>query len=100
MGDGDHFQTVDPGEIVRIAGIDRQAIHQGRSRDHRIAGASGALTPAAAQRRGDLPKGSSCDRVERDRVEITLGLLQMRSLVVGMRHQRSNGKFAEGNSAG
>ena len=49
-----------------------------------------SLAAGPTQRRGHLPKRSSANRIERDRVEITLCLLQVRlsssPLLLGVRH--------------
>ena len=100
MRNTDQAQPIDAGEVPRIAGVEWQLVSHCRGRDQRI-GSSGGLAPRATQRRGDASKNPCRGRVERDRIEIRLRLLQVRlprrSFVFGTGDERPNRQLCECN---
>ncbi len=74
----DHVQPLDAGEVVGVARVNGEAVGEGRGSDQRIVGACGRLPSRAAERCRDATEGSRRARVERERVEIRFGLLEVR----------------------
>jgi hypothetical protein len=73
----DHVELIDAAEVRRIARVDRKVVRYGRRCDHRIVGSGRGLAACPPERRGDPPKRARRVSVERERVEVSLGLLQV-----------------------
>jgi hypothetical protein len=82
-------ETRDPGEVIGVAGVEREPVGDRRRSNERVERHGGRLPSRPAQRGGDLAEGACGGRVERQRVEVRLGLLHVRQaagtldLVVG-----------------
>jgi hypothetical protein len=78
MGDGDHHQTVDAREIVRIACVEGESVRERDRSDHRVVRPRIGLAARTPKRCGDLPERSGCLDIEWEGVEVGLGLLEVR----------------------
>ena len=73
---GDYLETVDASEVARVCGVDRQLVGERCRGDHRVVCAGLRLATTSPQRCGDSPERSRGRGIERQRLEIGLGLLQ------------------------
>jgi hypothetical protein len=76
--DLDKFELVDAPEVVGIHGIQRQSSRDGGGGDHCVVSARAGLASCTSEFGGHLAEGSSGRCIERERVEIGFGLLEMR----------------------
>lgn len=77
-GHGDDIEAVYSSEVIRITCVHWQAVGKSGGGDHRVVRTSAGLATALSQRRGDSAK---CPRglcIERQRIEVCLGLLKVR----------------------
>ena len=92
VGHLDDNELSDVLEVAWIAGIERQGVGDGGGRDERVLGARGGFLPGTAAGGCHAAERASCAGVERDGLEIGLGLLKMRlacgPYLVGTRNQR------------
>ena len=65
-------------EVAPVAGHQRQSVREGRGGDQRVVSASAGLASCTSEIGGHLAKGSSGRCIERERIEIGFGLLEMR----------------------
>ena len=91
---GDIQAVADTAEVGRVAGVDGQVVRNRRGGDHRVVCAGGRLATGAPVRRGHAPEGAGGVGVEGERVEISLGLLELRlarhALVLVVRDERAD----------
>ena len=96
---GHYPQTVNPGEIVRITGVDGEVVGDRCCRDHRVVGPCGGLSAGAAKGDGNSSKRTCRRGVKRKRGEVRLCLLQVclsrGSLLFVLRDERSNRQFRQ-----
>jgi hypothetical protein len=71
------FKAFDAGEIIRIAGVDGKTVRDRGRRNHRVIRAGVHLSTCPTQRSGHSTKGPCSLGVERQRVEVGLGLLKV-----------------------
>jgi hypothetical protein len=97
----DHVKLIDAAEIRRIARVDRKVVGYGRRCDHRVVGSGRGLAACPPERRGDPAKRARCVSVERERVEVSLGLLQVGltggTLTLIVRDERPDRELCEGH---
>ena len=93
------FKTFNTHEVIRVAGVQGKAVSHGRRCNHRVVGAGVDLSAGAPQRRGHSAEGPCGGGVERQRIEIGLGLLEVRltrgTLRISRCHQGPDGKLRE-----
>ncbi len=101
MRDGSQIETFDPGEIVRIGGIERKLVRNCRRRDHGAVGASLNLAAAFPERGCHSAERPSRIGIEGQRLEVGLGLLQHSlascPLLTGGRYERTNRQLRQGD---
>lgn len=97
---GAQIETIDPSEVIRIDGVQRKIIGDGDGSDHRVVGTSLGLSADAAKGGRDTPKGSSWADIERQWLEVGLGLLNLslaRRPLLAVRHdERPNRQLGQG----
>ncbi len=74
---GHDVEAVDPAEVSGVAGVHGRPVGDRHRGDHRVVGPCRRLAPRPAQGRGDLPERPRRGRVERQRGEVRLRLLQV-----------------------
>src|SRR5579864_6420432 len=72
------LEVVDSLEVIGIARVQRKVVGDGDRCDHRVIGPGCALAASGPKGRRDATKGTRSRRVERQRVEVCLGLLEVR----------------------
>jgi len=97
--DFDDLESLDTGEVPWVAGVDWESVRDGDGGDHRVVGACRWFAAGPTKRRGDLPEAACRRRVEGERVEVGLCLLDMglpgRPLRVGGSDERTDGQLGE-----
>lgn len=92
---GDDFEAVDPRKVIRVAGVHGKVVGQRRRGNHRVGGASVDLATRSTQRCGHATEHPRDWRIERQLVEVGLGLLQVSlacgTFCVGRCHQEAYG---------
>ena len=78
VGNGDDSQPIDPREVGRVTGIERKPIGQGDRGDHGVIRSCGRLAACPPQRGGNLAEGARRIGVERHRIQVGFGLLEVR----------------------
>ncbi len=83
--------------VRRLVPHSRSRLADGGGGGNHHVGASGCLASSSPQTRGELRECPGCSGVERDRVEIRLGLLRLarRPFLVAASDERANGQFSE-----
>jgi hypothetical protein len=99
VGDRDHVEFGDSGKVRRIAGVEGEVVGQCCRGDERVVGARCRLPAGAAQLRCDPTERAGGRGIERDRVKVRLGLLEMclprrpNSIIAG--NQRAYRQFCQ-----
>jgi hypothetical protein len=101
MGYGPDLETVDADEVAWIDGVEREIVRNSDGSDQRVERASSWLASCCAQAGCDSTERACSGGIERDRVEVGLGLLHVRlpsgALLIAARHERSDGELCEGD---
>ena len=71
------LELVDAGKVTRVAGVQRQRVGDRGGSDERVVRSRGGLSAGATEGRSDPPERARRRRIERDRVEVGLGLLKV-----------------------
>jgi hypothetical protein len=99
MRDRDKVESLDTGEVLRIAGVQRQPVCDCDSSNHCVVGPGCRLATRPAKRGGDSTEDAGGIGIERKGVENGLGLLKMRQARFTFRfssgHQRANGQLGQ-----
>lgn len=74
----DELEVVDSLEVIWIARVQRKVVGDGNRCDHRVIGPCGTLATSGSKRGCDATEGTRSRCVERERVEVCLGLLEVR----------------------
>jgi hypothetical protein len=77
MGHVDDVEPVDGRKVARVAGVERKVVGDRHGRDHRIVRPRCGLSSCSAERGRDLTERPRSGRIERKRVEVCFGLLQV-----------------------
>jgi hypothetical protein len=77
VGDVDHGEFVDPGEVAGVAGVEREVVRYGDRSDHGVVGTCRWFASCASQPSSYPTEAAGCSGVERQRVEISFGLLEV-----------------------
>jgi hypothetical protein len=97
VGDADNVQSIDSGEIARVACEDRKSICYGRRSNHGIVRAGRRFAATSSKRRGNLAEGPGGRGIKCDRIKVGFSLLQVRlarcSVRITARDERANGEL-------
>lgn len=100
-GDDDDLEPVDAIEVTGVARIDREVVGKRGRRDQRVVGAGSRLASRATERGGDAAERAGGLVVERERGEVSFGLLEVGqsdlSFVLIGGQERTDGKLREGD---
>ena len=92
-------ETRNTGEVCGVARVKRKTVGERRRGDHGVIGSRRRFAPRPAQRCSNLTERTSRTRIERQRFEVRLGLLEMRlpgsALLIRCRDERSNREFGK-----
>jgi len=101
VGDGDHREFLDPGEVAGVAGVKGEIVGYGDRSDHRVVGTCRWFPARSSQSSSYPTEAAGCGSVERQRVEIRFGLLEVRlpggPFLVGGCHQWTYREFGQGD---
>lgn len=99
VGDGDHREVLDPREVAGVAGVKREIVRYGDRTDHGVVGACGWFSSCSSQPSSDPTEAAGGRSVERQRVEVSFGLLEVclagGPLVVGRCHEWTYREFGQ-----
>jgi hypothetical protein len=70
-------EIVDPGEVGRVAGVQRQAVRDRDRSNHCVKGPRRRFAASPAERCRDATERSGCGSVKWQRIEVGLGLLDV-----------------------
>jgi len=99
MWDRDYGELSDTAEIVGVGSIDGEAVRDCDCGDEGVEGTGGGFPPRLPKFGCDLAEGASGGSVERQRVEVSFGLLEMSlsgcPFGIGPGYERTHRQFSE-----
>jgi hypothetical protein len=103
VGDGDHREVLDSDEVFGIAGVKGEIVGYGDGGDHGVVGTCRWFPARSSQTCGDPTEAVGCGSVERQGIEVSLGLLEVRLpcrlFLVARCHQWTHREFGQGDGS-
>jgi hypothetical protein len=101
VGDGDHGEFLNPGEVFGVAGVKGEIVGDGDGGDHGVVGTRRWFSASSSQTCGYASEATGRSSVKGQRVEVGFCLLEVRlpcgAFLVGRCHQWTHGEFGEGD---